>query len=48
MKDCIQSCNLTSLDDNYGAFDVNLRDVTNNDDNSELYLLFTKRGIKYF
>ena len=41
----LQSCTLTSLDDNYGAFDVNLRDVTNNDDNSELYLPFLLKEV---
>ena len=41
----LQSCTLTSLDDNYGAFDVNLIDVTNNDDNSELYLPFLLKEV---
>ena len=41
----LQSCTLTSLDDNYGAFDVNLRDVTNDDDNSELYLPFLLKEV---
>jgi len=36
----LESCNLSSLDDNYGAFDIKLRDIQNKDDNSELYLPF--------
>ena len=36
----LESCNLTVLDDNYGAFDIQLRDVTNTDENAELYLPF--------
>ncbi len=36
----LESCNLGSLDDNYGAFDIQVRDITNKDDNSELYLPF--------
>ncbi len=36
----LESCNLGSLDDNYGAFDIKLRDIQNKDDNSELYLPF--------
>tara|TARA_B100000035_G_scaffold315028_1_gene333535 strand:- start:2441 stop:3388 length:948 start_codon:yes stop_codon:yes gene_type:complete len=45
----LQSCTLRNLDDNYGAFDVNLRDITNYDDNSELYLPFLlKEAINIF
>ena len=36
----LKSCNLSSLDDNYGVFDVKLRDIKNKDYNSELYLPF--------
>ena len=36
----LESCSLTTLEDNYGAFDIQVRDVTNKDDNSELYLPF--------
>ena len=36
----LESCNLGSLDDNYGAFDIQVRDITNKDDNTELYLPF--------
>ena len=45
----LQSCTLRNLDDNYGAFDVNLRDITNYDYNSELYLPFLlKEAINIF
>ena len=45
----LESCNLAVLDDNYGAFDINLRDKTNTDDNSELYLPFLlKEAINIF
>ena len=36
----IENCNLSVLDDNYGAFDIKIRDVKNKDDNSELHLPF--------
>jgi len=36
----LSKCNLSVLDDNYGAFDIHLRDKTNNDESSELYLPF--------
>ena len=29
----LESCNLASLDDNYGAFDIKLRDIYNKDEN---------------
>ena len=41
----LESCTLRNLDDNYGAVDVNLRDVTNNDYNSELYLPFLLKEV---
>lgn len=45
----LESCTLRNLDDNYGAFDINLRDITNSDDNSELYLPFLlKEAINIF
>lgn len=45
----LESCNLTNLDDNYGAFDIQVRDVTNKDENSELYLPFLlKEAINIF
>ena len=40
----MENCNLSILDDNYGAFDIKLRDVKNKDNNSELHLhFFSKR-----
>ena len=36
----INDVNLNVLDDNYSAFDINLRDLSNKDDSSELYLPF--------
>ena len=45
----LESCNLESLDDNYGAFDIKLRDTQQKDDNSELYLPFLlKEALKVF
>jgi hypothetical protein len=45
----LESCNLANLDDNYGAFDIQLRDITNYDDTSELYLPFLlKEAINIF
>jgi len=45
----LESCNLSSLDDNYGAFDIKLRDIKMKDDNSEMYLPFLfKEAIKIF
>jgi hypothetical protein len=45
----LESCNLASLDDNYGAFDIKLRDIYNKDENSELYLPFLlKEALKVF
>jgi hypothetical protein len=45
----LETCNLASLDDNYGAFDIKLRDIQQTDDNSELYLPFLfKEAIKVF
>lgn len=45
----LESCNLITLDDNYGAFDIQVRDVTNKDDNTELYLPFLlKEAINIF
>ena len=39
-ENMINDVNLSVLDDNYNAFDINLRDLSNKDDNSELYLPF--------
>jgi len=45
----LESCNLATLDDNYGAFDIQLRDITNKDENAELYLPFLlKEAINIF
>ena len=45
----LESCNLANLDDNYGAFDIKLRDTQQNDENSELYLPFLlKEALKVF
>ncbi len=45
----LESCNLASLDDNYGAFDIKLRDTQQKDENSELYLPFLlKEALKVF
>lgn len=45
----LDSCNLANLDDNYGAFDIKLRDTQNKDENSSLYLPFLlKEALKVF
>jgi hypothetical protein len=45
----IDNCNLSTLDDNYGAFDIKLRDVKNKDKNSEMHLPFLfKEAINLF
>ena len=45
----LETCDLASLDDNYGVFDIKLRDTQQTDDNSELYLPFLfKEAIKVF
>ena len=45
----LESCNLGVLEDNYQAFDIQVRDVTNRDENSELYLPFLlKEAINIF
>ena len=36
----MENCNLSILDDNYGAFDIKLRDVKETDKNSEMHLPF--------
>ena len=41
----LESCSLSVLDDNYGAFDIQVRDVTNKDDNTELYFPFLREEI---
>ena len=45
----IENCNLSTLDDNYGAFDIQIRDVTNKDKDNEMYLPFLfKEAINLF
>ena len=45
----LSSCSLANLDELYGAFDINMRDVSNKDDNSEMYLPFLlKEAINIF
>ena len=34
----LESCNLASLDDNYGAFDIKLRDTSKNNSDTEIFL----------
>ena len=49
MENVLENCNLSILDDNYGAFDIKIRDVNNNDNNSERYLPFLfKEAINLF
>jgi len=45
----IESCNLTTLDDHYGAFDIKLRNTHITDDGAEMYLPFLfKEAVKLF
>tara|TARA_B100000795_G_scaffold199322_1_gene153160 strand:- start:8493 stop:9419 length:927 start_codon:yes stop_codon:yes gene_type:complete len=45
----IENCNLSTLDDNYGAFDIQLRNVKNTDSDIEMHLPFLfKEAIKLF
>lgn len=49
LENIIENTNLSTLDDNYGAFDIKIRDVTNNDNNSEIHLPFLlKEAINLF
>ena len=48
-ENMINDVNLNVLDDNYSAFDINLRDLSNKDDSSELYLPFLlSEGLNIF
>jgi len=48
-ENMINDVNLNVLDDNYSAFDINLRDLTNKDDSSEIYLPFLlSEGLNIF
>jgi len=45
----MESCNLTTLDDHYGAFDIKLRNTHIMDDGTEMYLPFLfKKAVKLF
>ena len=45
----LESSNLANLDDIYGAFDINLRDISNKDENTEMYLPFLlKEAVNIF
>ena len=49
IENIIENCNLSTIDDNYGAFDIQIRDITNRDKDSELYLPFLfKEAINLF
>ena len=39
-KELLDKCTLTSLDDDYSVFDIQLRDTSNTDYNTEIYLPF--------
>lgn len=48
-KDLLNNCNLSSLDDEFPVFDIQLRDTTNKDYNTEIYLPFLlKEAINIF
>ena len=48
-EEMLNDVNLSVLDDNYSAFDINLRDLSNKDDSSELYLPFLlSEGLNIF
>ena len=45
----LDKCSLASIDDNYGAFDIKMRDITQSDDGAEMYLPFLfKEAVKLF
>ena len=49
MENVMENCNLSSLDDNYGAFDIKLRNIDNKDADTELYLPFLfKEAVNLF
>ena len=48
-KDLLNNCNLSSLDDEFPVFDIQLRDTTSKDYNTEIYLPFLlKEAINIF
>ena len=44
----MDNCTLLSLDDKYGAFEISIRDVTNNNDNENYVPLLMKESIELF
>ena len=45
----IENCNISTVDDNYGAFDIQIRDVSDRDKDNEMYLPFLfKEAINLF
>lgn len=44
VDDIINQCNLTEIKKSYGSFDVNIRNVNDSDDKTELYIPFTLEG----
>ena len=49
IENVIENCNISTVDDNYGAFDIQIRDVTNKDKDNQMYLPFLfKEAINLF
>ena len=49
IENIVDNCNLSVLDDNYGAFDIKIRNIANSDKDSEKYLPFLfKEAINLF
>ena len=44
----IENCNISTVDDNYGAFDIQIRDVSDRDKDNEMYLPFLLEAINLF
>tara|TARA_A100000164_G_scaffold71545_1_gene59954 strand:- start:55 stop:1002 length:948 start_codon:yes stop_codon:yes gene_type:complete len=44
VDDIINQCNLTEIQKSYGSFDVNIRNINDSDDKTELYIPFTLEG----
>ncbi len=44
MQEFINNCNLQEVKKNYGAFDINIRNVKETDDKTDLYIPFTLEG----
>ena len=48
-EEILETCNLSFIDDTYKAFDIKIRDVTNDDPNAEMYIpLLFSEAIKLF